>query len=251
MKQAQFRRLILSLLYGAFCLCLVLTACSQAEMGIPNPSSSPTQVSPMGVTATPPSPRSTQGSSIPGATIPATVPATPTPAWPYNLIDLLGEHAFPSELFVLLSPDGQWLVRDQILLGEPPNLRIISSQENTLTLSEELDRDAGVAPWPLLLSWSPDSRAVVVEGASKPAPCGYDSVIIYQITGQGDVIHNIYHLPDGENGCFSVAWSPDSSQLALFDGADSITINIKDSINENHTSHPLFCCGLIPFYGVC
>jgi hypothetical protein len=38
------------------------------------------------------------------------------------------------------------------------------------------------------------------------------------------VSHNIYHLPDGEHGCFSVAWSLDGSQLALFDGADSITI---------------------------
>jgi hypothetical protein len=59
------------------------------------------------------------------------MPPTPTLTWPYNLIGLLGEHAFPSELFDLLSPDGQWLVKDQILLGEPPNIRINSSQDDT------------------------------------------------------------------------------------------------------------------------
>jgi hypothetical protein len=212
MRRIGFEQLILSLVSGVLILGWGLAACDRSSTSTLEVTINPIPIFP------------TEAIASPTITPYPALALTPTPAWPDNLIGFLGEHASPWDLLNLLSPDGQWVVRDPILLGNPPIMRIVSTSAPTVTLYGNPDGEVGVNSGPLVLSWSPDSSAVVVAGASEPAPCGYDRVIIYQITSQGDVIHNIYHLPDGEYGCIEVAWSPDSSQLALYYAREKVII---------------------------
>jgi hypothetical protein len=223
MKQVHIRPYILFMLSSMFFLGYGLTACNPTNKEI---ASSPTRTSQdthLVLPATSTAFRATLLPFTPGATFTTTIPITPTLAWPYNLPMLDGDPSF-SLFFTLLSPNGQWLINARSVANYPSIMEIISTSDPTITLSSHPVVEYGMSPGSHVISWSPDSRAIVVESASEPAPCGYDRITIYQITDQFDVTHAIYYLPDGENGCFSVAWSPDSSQLALFDGADSVTI---------------------------
>jgi WD40 repeat protein len=222
-RQARFHPLSLSRISGIFFLGCGLAACSHSNGNAVNLPASPSIISPRVLIATPILPQPTLLPFNPSPPTSTPIPATPTLSWPYSLPELDGEPLF-SEFFTLLSPDGQWLVNARSVARNPSRMELISTSDPAIILFSSPVDEFSISPGSGVISWSPDSRAIVVESARIPAPCGYDRITIYQITDQLDVTYATYYLPDGENGCFSVAWSPDGSQLALFDGADSVTI---------------------------
>lgn len=238
MRQMQFHPTDLFLISSILVLGCALAACSYPNGDTVNRPTRPDQTSPMVLTATPILSQPTHLPFDPRLPASTSIPETPALAWPYNLPELDGEPLF-SQFSTLLSPNGQWLVNAWELVRDPSVMQIISTSDPSVILTCRPIYEGGVSPGSGVISWSPDSRTVVVESASEPAPCGYDRVTIYQITDQPDLTYAIYYLPDDEQGCVQVTWSPDSSQLALYYASEKVTILDRQGEIIQHLTIPI------------
>jgi Tol biopolymer transport system component len=75
------------------------------------------------------------------------------------------------------------------------------------------------------LTWSPDSSKIAVVGKSVMAPvCGEDRVSVYHLTADHKITGYRFYPNEDKTGCIRVAWSPDSTRLAVTDAEKNVYI---------------------------
>lgn len=113
------------------------------------------------------------------------------------------------------SPDGQqiaFISREITAATVPPTAHLVvmnwdGTQPADLTPSLELSISS--------IAWSPDGRRVAFVAAPPNAEEAFPGSDIFVIDADGSHLTQVTHTEPGNIGCWSPAWSPDSSQIVF------------------------------------
>lgn len=127
----------------------------------------------------------------------------------------------------LLSPDGMWLAQDST--DDENILKVFRTDQANFTLTDDGSEETGLGK--TIISWSPDSKNFTVSSSSNPGICHFDRVVIYHIQENRELSYSIFQPPDHSHDCYGVAWSPDSSMMAISDNKGNIFfVDLQGSI---------------------